>query len=301
MESLYNLFNQLDDYVVLDYLVWICFFIYCITFNKRQTHWFNVISVLSCCLILWFVDIDDYNYVVLVSSSLIFLLLYAVLNKKFGLNQYILGNWGEPFIDFIQKPSFKHRNLSFSSSCNLIIHFVLFKLLITYLLLYPLSDLSVKLFSIQKHYDKDLDDLLKGSALYLFAITILWATWEELQFRFAFRKPTLNLGIYLVVIIPLAFDFSSYYILPFLLLYWILSKKISKRFYVKNLRWFVLISALLFGLAHHNGNVQLFDLLGYIMQIFGGLCYLWLRIRFGLTYAIVAHSLSNLLLMLWHK
>lgn len=292
-----GVFNQLDQYFVLNYLLWICFFIYCCTFNKQKTHWFNLISVFIICLVLWFIDIENDQSNCLILFSIAFLALYAILNRTFNLNQYVLGSWGNHFIDFIKRPSFKHRKPSFFTALNFVIHFVLIKLILVYLLIYPLSDLLIELFSIEKHYDSSLDELLDKPVYYIFANVIFYATLEEIQFRAAFRKPNLNLFIYSILIVPLIFNISFYYIIPILLFYWFYSNRISKRFYVKNIRWIILISVLLFGLVHHNETIHIFDFWGYIVQIFGGVCYLWLRIRFGLPYAIAAHSLSNLLII----
>ncbi|QIM61949.1 hypothetical protein A1D29_00655 [Pasteurellaceae bacterium Orientalotternb1] len=294
MESVFNL---LEQYFVLDYLLWICFFIYCLTFNKKKNHWFNLISAFIICLVLWFVNIENYQPISVILFSIIFLVFYTVLNQKFNLNPYILGCWVTPFIEFIKKPSFKHRKLSLSSSLNLVIYFVFIKIILIYLFIYPLSNLFIELFSIDKHYDNSLDELLREPTYYIFVSIVFYAALEEIQFRAAFRKPNLNVFIYGILVVPPIFNISFYYIIPMLLLYWFYSDRIPKRFYIKYSRWIILISALLFGLIHHNGDVHLFDLLGYIVQVFGGICYLWLRIRFGLSYSIAAHSLSNLLII----
>ncbi|MDO4697945.1 MAG: CPBP family glutamic-type intramembrane protease [Pasteurellaceae bacterium] len=284
----------MDFYGLFEYLLWGIFLLFCLSFNYKQTHWLNLVTMGSLCAILWFTYPEDIPSSQLALISLIGLAIYVILQHRFNLNRYLLGSWGCHFLQFLRKPSFQHQKLSAVESVQLISHFLIIKLFITIVLLLPIQELARDFLKIDWQSAKNIPTMLSLQAIGAFVASALW---EELQFRAAFRRSRLNVLLYLLIVF-VTFGISFYSFSFFLVAICCLAIFTEKwdYYYVKYRFIVVYGAAIFFGLIHHNGEFGWFDLFGYLAQIFAGLCYIWLRVRYGLWYSILTHCGYNLLL-----
>lgn len=284
----------MDFYGLFEYFLWGIFLLFCLSFNHKQTHWLNMVSVGSLCAILWFTYPEEMPASQIALISLVGLAIYLILHARLNLNRYVLGSWGSHFLQFLRQPSFKHQKLTLRESVQLISHFLIIKLFITIVLFLPIQELAREFLAIDWQSAKDLPDELSLQAIGSF---IAFAAWEEVQFRAAFRRSGLNVFLYLLIAL-LIFGISFYSFSFFLVAICCLAIFNEKwdKYYVKYRFIVVYGAAIFFGLIHHNGEFGWFDLFGYLAQIFGGLCYIWLRVRYGLLHSILTHCGYNLLL-----
>lgn len=139
---------------------------------------------------------------------------------------------------------------------------------------------------------------------------LLAPIYEEILFRSLFRFNRVNITLFIVILIlfvayaivkeaPVSFMVSSIILVAIISIITILPIETISRYIVKNIKNIFYLTSILFGLFHtmnFTGNIWLIITFSIFLcgpQIVAGLILGYIRLKYGLVYAIIFHMLIN--------
>ncbi|KAE9537119.1 hypothetical protein A1D25_02745 [Ursidibacter arcticus] len=130
----------------------------------------------------------------------------------------------------------------------------------------------------------------------LIELIIITPILEEFFFRYPMRKPQFSISHPFFSIL-LKLKIYPLYVLFFLVYamsqYFIISTKVkSIRFFIKNFRLYLILSAFIFSILHFE-SIYEFSFLYFFLHSISALVFSWIRVKFNIFFAISSHSIYN--------
>ncbi len=176
--------------------------------------------------------------------------------------------------------------------------------------------LGFLLIAISKITGEKLDVNQSLSLKFKFYVIFIGPILEEIYFRLLLRISKKNLIIFSVnnLFVTIFFVLNKHYFIAgmlvfinilMILLIQFKTLEVVKRFLINNFNYYFYVSAILFGILHiFNFNVLSVQviLLAFILtskQITGGIFLGYIRMKYGIKYSMLFHSLVNLIVLVF--
>lgn len=193
--------------------------------------------------------------------------------------------WIEIF-KFLIHPNFRKSNLGYMNMISTTLKISLIHILFALLLILLFTDkLSNEIFdSFILDYD-------------FIELVLITPILEELIFRYPMRKPLISFSVPTFSVLLKVKIYPLYFLLLIAQLfvkYLLTTKKVaSLRFFIINFRIYLFLSAITFSILHIN-FISFASLIYIFLHFASAIVFSWIRVKFNINFAILAHSLYNL-------